>query len=70
MTKAAVLMFAFNYLGRAMVLTLQAAQEDLESVRKLDALQPGLQQQEQRLQHLMARSKASDAALFQHTLPA
>ncbi|KAK9835108.1 hypothetical protein WJX84_009349 [Apatococcus fuscideae] len=48
----------------------QAAQEDLEAVRKLDPLHPGLQQQEQRLQQLMARSKLSDAALLQHMLPA
>lgn len=44
---------------------LQAAKEDLETVQKLAPSQPGLQQQEQHLQQLMACSKASDATLLQ-----
>ena len=48
----------------------QAAQADLDEVRRLDPLQPGLHQQEQRLQQLISRSKASDHALIQQMLPA
>lgn len=47
---------------------LQAAKEDLEAVQKIDPSHPSLQQQEHHLQQLIARSKASDAALLQQML--
>ncbi len=43
--------------------------EDLEAVRKLDPLQPGLMEQEQHLHALISRSKQTDAALLQKMLP-